>query len=57
MQHKYFYSHAHEGRDVIWFRDEPDLLISTHTPTRGVTKLMLIFLPLFEFLLTRPRGA
>ena len=36
----YFYSHAREGRDNANAQKTPVLLISTHTPARGVTYIL-----------------
>ena len=32
-----FYSHAHAGRDFSFGPIRPKIIISTHTPTQGVT--------------------
>ena len=34
-----------------------NVIISTHTPTRGVTAIHYYYHELFQFQLTRPRGA
>ena len=56
---KNFYSHAREGRDRVTLKNVEDaLVISTHTPARGVTDMYNDYLQGWEkFLLTRPRGA
>ena len=52
-----FYSHAHAGRDYYWVVDVPAQIISTHTPTQGVTLYDLMKQSMGAFLLTRPRRA
>ena len=37
-----FNSHAHEGRDASHEQADINLLISTHTPTRGVTSCLVL---------------
>ena len=55
--YSYFNSHAHEGRDALIDYLGLSELISTHTPTRGVTSMLDITDDRIAFQLTRPRGA
>ena len=52
-----FYSHALVGRDDTEQEDAWDQLISTHTPSWGVTDAGIHKEKESKFLLTRPRGA
>ena len=54
---KNFNSHAHEGRDGKVNNSQSVSVISTHTPTRGVTNTQVIYCGVGVFQLTRPRGA
>ena len=52
-----FYSHAHAGRDGDKITQKFFVIISTHTPTQGVTFVITRKSGLLKFLLTRPRRA
>ena len=54
---KNFNSHAHVERDVLEMLDNKKKDISTHTLTWSVTLYVCKLLPLFQFQLTRSRGA